>query len=792
MTRAWPLYGIGLLSLSTIAVQLALTRIFSVTMYYHFAFMVISLALLGIAVAGVVVYLMPRVFNEERAPLWAAAFTVLFAISSAVAVQVTLSLPIRPSELIGSAGSLTKIYLASAVPFLMSAFGITLMLTHAGSAFGRAYAYDLIGAALGCVLVVPLLSFAGAPGTVLVLGGVGCVAATCFALASSARLRLPLAGLAGVLGLVFIGVGLEEPVEKRLGEARNPYKFIGDRKFLFEEWNAFSQITVGRGDDDHNWIFIDGDAATRMWSGKLKEDGYKATRRVPEVRVASLPYALRHDGTALIIGPGGGADVISALFYGAPRVVGVEINPLIADRVMRGAFAGYAGSIYSDPRVRIVVDEGRSFIRRSAEKYSTIQATLVDTWAASSSGAFTLSENNLYTKDAYLDFLNALEPTGILSMTRWYTADKPLEMQRLLLLARAALEELSPGIDVPGCFAIATDGQRRTTLLLGRAPFSDADLELLVTTARKERLRILYLPPEGRELPAAVAARGTIAIDPAIAKAIEAKTIAAFAATTDHDVRPPTDDRPFFFYTLFPHQLFGLLANADSVALDNLGALMLLLLLGLSFTLTVLLVIVPLFAFRASALRERSGEKLRVLAYFLCLGLGFILVEIGLMQRFVLFLGHPIYSLAVVLATLLAASGIGSSLSEHFEARLGARFISVVVGALAAVLLVYGFGLSPLFHALLGQPLGLRIALAALLVFQPGLLMGMLLPAGVRAARSISADLVPWGWGLNGATSVMGSILAMFAAMNYGFTAVLFAGLFVYAITPLLLPRPAS
>ena len=190
------------------------------------------------------------------------------------------------------------------------------------------------------------------------------------------------------------------------------------------------------------------------------------------------------------------------------------------------------------------------------------------------------------------------------------------------------------------------------------------------------------------------------------------------------------------FYTLFPDQLLGLLANADSVALDNLGALMLLLLLVLSLGLTLLLVIVPLFAFRASVLRENTGPKLRVLGYFLCLGLGFILVEIGMMQRFVLSLGHPIYSLAVVLATLLAASGTGSALSEKLQARLGPRFMRTVIGALCALLLVYGLGLSALFHALLGQPLAFRIVLAALLVLLPGLLMGCD-DSSVRAARAI-------------------------------------------------------
>jgi hypothetical protein len=787
--------GVGIVSFSTIALQLMLTRIFSVTMYYHFAFMVISLALLGIAVAGVAVYLLPRVFRPERAAVQAAVFTLLFAASSVIALSVALNTPIRLHRVSESSDDLLRVYAASALPFLMSGFAITLAIATAGPAIGRIYAFDLFGAALGCLAVVPLLSYLGAPGAIVAVAGFAAAGAACFAASGRPvqmhrKLSATLVVAGGMAALVLLGVGLTEPWARRFEVARNADKFLGDRDVLFEKWNALSQITVARGEADHNWIFIDGDAATRMWSGELAAKGYAATRRVPEVRVASLAYALRNNGTALVIGPGGGADVVSALHYGVRRVIGVEINPTIIDDVMRGRFAEYTGNLYRDPRVQIVVDEGRSFIRRAQQRFATIQATLVDTWAASSSGAFTLSENNLYTREAFVEFLGRLEDDGILTVTRWYAPELPMEFVRLVALGRSALEEMgvSPSA-VSRHFIIATDGHRRTTMLLGRRPFTEEDIRAVGEVAKRDRLRILFSPTPTSGVGSANERNG-LAEDPIVAAAVRAPDLATYLATLDYDARPPTDNRPFFFYTLFPEQLFGLLEQPESVALSNLGALILLMLLGLSLLATFAFVVLPLFAFRASAIRKEPILKLRVLGYFICIGLAFILVEIGMMQHFVLFLGHPIYSLVVVLASLLAASGAGSALSAAAESRVGGRaFIWVAAGALGAVLLVYATALTPLFHALLGLPLAVRIVIAALLVSLPGLLMGMLLPSGVRAASALATDLVPWAWGLNGASSVLGSILAIFVSMHLGFTVALSLGLSIYLLTPALLPR---
>lgn len=777
-------FAVALASFSTIALELLLTRVYSVTMYYHFAFMVISLALLGLAVAGVALYLFPGFFARRAPGFWGALAMLAFALGVLVALETALGNPISLRGWRSGWGTLVAIYLAASLPFLASGFALSIAIASAGRHIGRIYAYDLVGAALGCLFVVPVLPRLGAPGAVVAVAGLGALAALLFALADPAHGR-PLALIAGLAVLGLGTLAIREPSRHLFGLARNPDKFLGNRPVLFEAWNAFSQITVAPANEpDHRWLFIDADAATRMWSGEIRGGGYQAPRRFPEVRVASLVYALRHDGTALIIGPGGGTDVISALAHGVPRVVGVEVNPIIVNDVMRSTFAGYNGDLYRDPRVDVVVDEGRSYIRRSREAFASIQATLVDTWAASSSGAFTLSENNIYTVEAFGEFLDHLAPGGILAVTRWYDASSPKEFLRLVALGRAALERRGvAAADVPSHFAIATDNDRRGTLLLARDPYTLGDLDVLRAKATEGGLRWLFTPPPTAGGPSAVgedAFLHAFLADPSARRAL---------ARLRYDARPTTDDHPFFFYNLRGRQLLSVLGRLGSLELNNLGVAILMMLLLLSLGMTLLLIAGPLLLLRRAALRRSRGPKLRILGYFLCLGLGYILVEIGFMQKFVLFLGHPIYALAVVLATLLGASGAGSALSGWGSVRFGFRgFVFRVAGALAVVLSAYALGLTALFHLLLGLPLALRVLCAVVLIAPPGILMGTLLPTGVRVARDVDVELVAWAWSANGAASVVGSVLAITLSMNLGFTISLGVGIAIYLLAAVALP----
>jgi predicted membrane-bound spermidine synthase len=380
-------------SMATVALELVLTRIYSVTMYYHFAFLAISVALLGLATAGTTISLLPRVFTAARTSPLASLFMIGFALGAVWSLAAAVGNPISLRNWGANVAGLAHIYVAAAAPLLCSGFAISLAISSAGPDIGRIYMFDLVGAGVGCVLLVPAIGALGAPGALLVVAGLGAAAALLFALAARAswpRFRLA-AGVAAALALALLFLGATEGSARRFGLVRNPAKFLGSRPVLFERWNSFSQITVARaGEDDHRWIFIDGDAATRMWNAATAASP-EPPRRIPEVRLASLVYALRPGGPAAIIGPGGGTDVLSALRAGVARVTGIEINPIIVEQVMRETFASWNGGLYAGhPRVEIVVDEGRSYLRRHGARFSSIQATLVDTWAASSSGAFTL------------------------------------------------------------------------------------------------------------------------------------------------------------------------------------------------------------------------------------------------------------------------------------------------------------------------------------------------------------------------------------------------------------------
>lgn len=767
-------------SLATVALELVLTRIYSVTMYYHFAFLAISVALLGLAAAGTTIALLPRVFTVQRTAPLACGFMIGFALAALWALHAALRHPISLRDWSANLAGLGHIYLAAAAPLLCSGFAISLAIASAGASIGRIYMFDLVGAGLGCVLLVPAIGALGAPGALLVVAAIGAVSALLFAF--SARAQWPhfrfAAGAAVLLAIALASLGLTERAAQRFGVVRNPAKFLGDRPVLFERWNSFSQITVApSGDPDHRWIFIDGDAATRMWNADTVHRHPDAPRRIPEVRVAALVYALRNSGPAAIIGPGGGTDVLSALRAGVAEVYGIEINPIIVDDVMRGAMAGWNGDFYSDPRVHLVADEGRSYLRRAGRKFTSIQATLVDTWAASSSGAFTLSENNLYTVEAFGEFFAALAPRGVLSMTRWYDPRTPAEFVRLLAIARTALEArgIAPA-QVRHHILIASDGELRATMMVSIDAFSADDLQTFSAAAARDGVRVLFQAPA--------------APDALLANVIQAPTLAAALAGLPYNAAPTTDNRPFFFYHLRLRDLPSAFHRNAVGQLNNVGLTLLLILLGFSLLTTVTFVIVPLWIFRRRDLVQSGAGTLRVIGYFACLGLGFILVEIGFMQQFVLFLGHPVYALAVVLSTLLISSGLGAGWSSRMAARWGERAARLgATAALAAVLTLYGLGLSPTFAALIGLDVTVRVAIAAALVAVPGLLMGTFVPAGVRTANAIGPGVAAWAWGVNGATSVVGSVAAILLSMNAGFTAALFVGVAIYLCAGALLPR---
>jgi hypothetical protein len=777
------LAGIGVVSAALLMTELSLTRIFSVTMYYHFAFLAISIALFGLSASGVLVYVLRARLASIPTDRLLAVGALVHAVATLVAlgflVRIRVGLNYSPRNLV----LMLAIYLLAALPFLTGGTVISAAFARMTSRINLLYAADLLGAAAGCLALIPLLNQLGAPGVVLVAAALSLSGAVCFA---SRQWRARIAACALV---VFAVPMAAQFAGTQPFDIRDTKGHEGDR-VLFSKWNSFSRIAVydrAHGDwslsptfkgerGESRFMDIDSAASTPI----LKGTGRLSDAAYLRYELTALAYQLveRPRGfTALVIGPGGGRDLLSALVFGATRVDGVEINPIIVRDVMLDRFREYSGNLYGDPRVSIHVDDGRSFIRRSANRYDVIQASLVDTWAATAAGAYTLTENSLYTAEAFGEYLDHLTDDGVLTITRWV-----FDGLRLVSLAQEACA--ARGLDPARHLAIVRH-DRVATFLLKRQPFTGEDVERLTTHAQAMGFEVLYAPgvETGHSVPdpPEMVQSRTTAAD--YARFIRAGNPRRFIEAYPLDIRPTTDDRPFFFHTTRLADQFDVAFGRSMLFGNGLSAL--LTLFGISATLVVLFVVGPLLL---------GGEKpgagwARWLAYFGALGAGFMLLEVALLQRFVLLLGHPVYSLTVTLFSLLLGTGLGSFLSRVVDETRVRRVTMLALIAIVLLTLVTRFAVPWLVDAAIPWPLGLRIAAAVVILVPVGVLLGMALPGGMRLLAARRPEIAPWGWGMNGAFSVVGATLAVFIAMNWGFSITFLAAAAVYTIAALVFPK---
>jgi hypothetical protein len=557
---------------------------------------------------------------------------------------------------------------------------------------------------------------------------------------------------------------------------------------LFEKWNSFSRISVigdpTQPSPPRGWglsatyprdrsvpqlaLLIDASALTLLTAF----DGRLETVEHLKYDVTNVAHWLRRDARVLVVGAGGGRDILSALAFGQRDVVGVEINGAILD-VVNAHFGSFTGHLDRDPRVTFVNDEARSYIARLRQRFDILQISLIDTWAATGAGAFVLSEHSLYTTEAWTLFLDRLTPRGLLSVSRFYFDPRPDETYRVTSLAVAALAQR--GVTRPRehiaivRHATGADGQRAplgvATLLVSPAPLSPTDVDALEEVARRLRFDIVLSPRH-----AATAAFETLT---------SGQDLSAFYARFPVNIAPPTDDRPFFFHTLRLNDIFsGALWRAglggDTSNVDAVYVLGMLLLDVVS--LTALCVIVPL---ALTIDRRVLAGTTPLFVFFAGIGLGFMLVEISQMQRLIVFLGHPTYGLSVVLFAMLVSSGLGSLVAGRFDG-VGVRAASPMV-ALVAMLAVFGAATPFAIRAFEAATTPARIAVAIGLLVPIGFLMGMAFPLGMRAAAGRAPALAPWLWGINGATSVCASVFAVAIALHWGITTSFWTGVACYA-----------
>lgn len=795
--REWPLYlGVILTSLSVLTLEIALTRIFSVSLWYHLAFMIISTALLGFGASGALLAVWRNALKgdiERKLAWYAIGFSLSLLLSFALMVRIPLDplAPINPTTanrtvaLLQLAGYMLLYYVLIVLPFVFAGLTLGTALSARARAISSLYFADLIGAGLGCLAVV--LALYRLPGqSVVVLAAVGsALAGISFlwgdrpipSVASVAGRLLPLSqralGILSLLIYVSLLVLLILPWAEDLFQLYIPpskplhlaYDTSSGVTLEYTGWNPFSRIDVMGSPEmgglawglsgafqgktvPQKFVTVDAAAITPInrWTGNLEEVAF--VNYTP----ASLAYRLVERPKVLIIGPGGGIDVLTALYNGARHITAVEINPLIVNELMRDRYRDYSGGLYTDyDQVEVHVAEGRNFVARSREQYDVIQFSQVDTWAAASSGAYSLSENYLYTLEAFHDYMDHLTPNGILTVGRWYL-EPPAQAMRLVTIGATAL--MQRGVADPADHFIVVRAGDTSTLLMKMSPFTAEEVQRMRAIIEPLYFSFLYAP-------------GISDADPRFVAFFQAQDKRQFYHSYPLDVTPTTDDRPFFFEN-YGWTNFGTFRS---------GKLTLTILLVQALLLASLLILWPLWRYRRTGLSARGAR--RFLIYFAALGVGFIFIELGLMQRFILFLGHPTYSLSVVLFSLLTFSGIGSFASRRWgeSPREGQR---LVIPLLALLVLLYIFVLPPLFRAWLAWPLVGRIAVSIALLAPLGLLMGMPFPLGIRLVDRTNQLLIPWAWGVNGFASVVGSVLSIMLAQSYGFGVVMGLALLIY------------
>ena len=720
------LAGVALITFSVLLFQILQTRILSVIAWYYLAFFAISVAMLGMTVGAVWVYLDKKRFQSDTFAGVLSKFAVYTALAmpGSILLQFCLITTITPS--LTTIVSWALLLLIMAAPYVFSGVVVSIALTRSPFPIGQVYGADLLGAAMGCVAVIGVLNVLDAPTAVIVAGITSALSALAFAYSDDTRNRTNRLGWARpipvALGLCVLALvtslspfGLRPLLVKDRVEKNTAQSGRG-----FEKWNSYSRVTATLPNTETPFLWgpspkmpagltvpmamlnIDGMAGTAMFH----YDGSRESISFLNYDLVTLAYHLPGIKKSAVIGVGGGRDVLSAHLFGVPDITGVELNPIFINLHQYNDLYSKFSNLTTLPNLKLHVDDARSWFASTKEKFDLIQMSMIDTWAATGAGAFSLSENGLYTLEGWRAFLKTINDDGVFTVSRWYNRTEVNETGRMIGLAIAAL--LDSGVKDPRAHLFVANTQDIATLVLSKAPLDGERLHILHDQVAKGGFETILAPdqPPPSEL---------------LQRALNSKDIDELNRALNSsylDLSVTRDSRPFFFNQL---RLFDLPAMVTVMKKMRSGALglgvisgnlvassVLLLILCLSVIAVFATIIVPL---RSTA--RRCSRPLAVVGslYFSLIGVGFMLSEISLLQYFSVYLGHPIYSLGVCLFSLILASGLGSLASDRIKLDTSAKL--AVWGALLAFYLVMLETLIPsVFQATTDQERWVRIDFA--------------------------------------------------------------------------------
>ncbi len=794
--RIWFLVGLFLTTLATLCLEVLATRLLSVTTWYHLSFFAVSTAMFGMAAGALHVYLGGERFSGEQASRALARYTAVFALVVPLCHIALLTIPVPvgfSSHALAVLGTTTVLL---AIPFFFAGVVVAIALTRIPGKIGLYYAVDLVGASLGSLLVLPLLKYGDITSAHLWCAVLAAAGAGCFYVFSGQRVSRSVIAMVLLFG---VGAWVNPTSNNRLSVWFSKGKVIKYENVTDEFWNIHAQLLVrvpamgppqywgaGKGAPTTNVerlrMVLDGDAGTIM----TRWDEDPASLEWVKYDVTAMPYHLRKGGDVAVIGVGGGRDLLTAIWSRCKSVTGVEINENFIN-LLEGEKLDFT-HIADQPEVELVHEEARSYFTRSEDNFDIIQMSLIDTWAATGAGAFTLTENGLYTTDAWRVFLDRLKPNGLFSVSRWYHPDNVSESNRLLALGIQSL--LERGVEDPSKHIVLVTRARVGNLMVSPSPISKADLEMIARSADTYGFNIVAGPQTTPE-------------DPQMASILNAKSEQQLAKACVHelfDYSPPTDERPYFFNILKPRHAFnlfeiiesrnaagvGAVANEEGVASGNLAATSTLMMLALISLAMVLLVILAPLTARGLPTMSSRNFAISVL-YFCSIGLGFMLVQVAFMQRFSVYLGHPTNAVVVTLFSMILATGVGSFASDRVDIGSTKKLVRYFPLVIAVVLLGERALVQVMIDSTIHLGLFARSVLVVLAVAPVSVLLGLCFPIGMRLVQRLSPDAAPWMWGVNGACGVLGAVIAVGVSMWAGigasllFAAILYASVSLYA-----------
>lgn len=791
--------AVGIVCAAVMALQILQSRIFSVVTWYHLSFLTISIAMFGLTLGALDVYRGNREDQRLRLGTMLGESSLKFGLLSVVTLFVQMHVPIVDQSFQSIFFTLPLVAGFSAATYYQAGKIVSLCLTRSGLPVGKVYAADMIGASLGCLVAIWLMQTMDAPSAVLLTAGA--IIANGFMFGSTPgtiKNRAIMVALSVVL--VAGGIANASMKERLIYPRWTKTTNLTRDKISFEEWNAISRITVSPNlgsiktylwgaspnlpegvETDYQYLRVDGAAGTPIM--KFDGENWDAMSYL-EYDLTNLVHFIPKIESFAIVGVGGGRDLLSALYFKAKRVVALDINNIQVKLLKEIPEYRSYSNLWSQPGVDIVNSEARSWFTHSKEKFDAIQMSMIDTWVSSAAGAFALTENSLYTVEAWKVFLSRLNDNGVFTVSRWHAEGAGCnDLCRLATITSTALMQMGKTDPHKHVFiayvgqgdpeTLRQTGQGIVTFIVGRDPLTEAQVDSLHAAADKFGYHVMTSP----RMPAE---------NEYLDKILKAKTLAEVDKTVadlPFDVSASTDNRPFFFNQARiwkPWEVIKQASEGNMYVQNMRGHAIATVNLYVIFVFSVLAsVLVLVLPFRkAVAFAPKAFIRAGTL-YFGLIGLGFMFVEITLMQMMSMFLGHPVYGLGVVLFSMILSSGIGSYLSEMAPLNSRARLV-----AWSMILMVYvglmAISIGTLMEALIETSFETRVALCIGMIFPAGMLMGFAFPTGMRLTEKVSDALTPWFWGINGALGVVASVMALFISISLGLPFTILAGALCY------------